>query len=585
MQKGLETALDECLTCLAKGESLEACLLRFPRLRDELEPLLQTALIVRQAYRRPAPSQAALGRGRARFLVEGARRRAEVATKRTPWWNQALRPAWAKGLATVALTAALLVGAWGGGSAVSANSLPGDPLYGVKRASERVRYFLTLGTENRERVQRALEDLRVQEVHQVLEQRRNVEVQFAGVVDGVEGNTILVQGISVQLPQDALSGSMPTVGSQVQIDARTRKDGTIAAKAVAVRTQPLLVVTPTVAVQVVATATSPAQLRPTSTATEKPAEKPTATLEPTYTSAPSLTPTLRATATLSATETVEPTDTTVPSITPTTTQTSTPMPTPTLVPPPRDIKVRIEGRIDEIGATSWVVGSQRMAVQSSTLINQSAARAQVGGWAVVNAIKRGSDALIAQEIIVVRGAEQPPEPKEFSGAIDSFTKERWVVGGKEVFILADTVIEGTPEVGAIAHVKGEQRSDGRLVAKRITVERRAEQVVQFEGLIQALNDNRWVVAGQEVFIASDTQVEGTPVVGAIAVVEAVVRADGSKWARHIKVEGTGPGLKSTATPVPPTAVPPTSVPPTAVAVTPTAPTPSGGKVQLPRPKD
>jgi len=245
--------------------------------------------------------------------------------------------------------------------------------------------------------------------------------------------------------------------------------------------------------------------------------------------------------------------------------------------------VRIEGEINEIASNHWVVSGQRITIKSSTRVNQDAASAQVGGWAVVKAVKKPSGELQAKEITVIRGAQETPVSREFSGAIESIGADRWVIGGQQVLIASDTQIEGTPVIGATAHVQADQYTDGRLVARHITVE--SLEVVQFEGIIQEIHSDRWVVAGQQVLIGSETSIEGDPVVGALAEVEAVVRADGSKLARRIRVQAvptTEPTAVATATTEPPTATPgpqitPTSVEPTATEVpavsTPIAPTP------------
>jgi hypothetical protein len=112
------------------------------------------------------------------------------------------------------------------------------------------------------------------------------------------------------------------------------------------------------------------------------------------------------------------------------------------------------------------------------------------------------------------------------------------------------------------------------VAKRITVD--TQPVVQFEGLIESIAFDRWVVAGQEVLIDQNTRIEGTPAIGSIAKVEGVVRADNAKVARRIRIEAIVP---PPATPVPPSPTP-TLVRPTATATavaptstaTPVAPT-------------
>jgi hypothetical protein len=195
-----------------------------------------------------------------------------------------------------------------------------------------------------------------------------------------------------------------------------------------------------------------------------------------------------------------------------------------------------------------MVAGQRVLLHVTTRFNLTRASAQVGGWAVVDALKSPDGSLTAIEIVVMRGSEQPPVVKEFSGIIESIAEGRWTVAGHTVIIAADTVIEGTPRVGLLAHVKAEQRSDGSLVARRIVVE--AEQVVQFAGIITSIGADRWVIGGQEVLVDAGTTIEGQPVVGAMAQVEAVVRADGTTRARRIKVEPLPPTAAPTSTATP-----------------------------------
>lgn len=546
--RDLENALDECLAGLAQGESLEACLARFPRLREELEPLLRTAQAVQWNIPRAAPPADALIRARNRFLAEAARRRQASAQRRMPMPRFA--PVFQRGLATAMLVVMLMVALLGTSSIVSANSLPGDPLYGVKRASERVRLFLTLDAETRATLERYYEALRVAEVKQVVEQGRQVQVDLAGTVERVEGDTVVVEGIPVRLPEAALADA-PAVGSKVEIVGQTHEDGTVTVKALSVRATPVVTAVSGSAPAPAATATPPVEQRPTATPTAVPTAKPTATPEPTAT--PTTVPTAQPSATVPAS-----TATASPSATSTATRTATATTTP--VPPPREIVVRIEGRIDEIAGQSWVVNGQRVTLRASTQINQAAAQGQVGGWAIVEAVQTADGQLVARQIIVVRGPQQPPEVREFSGAIASFSATRWVVAGQTVEIVPETVIEGTPSVGALAHVRAEHHADGRLVALRIVVERPQEVVVRFEGLITSFGEKLWVVAGQELQLTAETHIEGQPAVGAIAQVEAVLRQDGVLEARRIIVLAGAPsGPVQTPSPVPNQEVPASEV--------------------------
>jgi len=522
MAKGIETALDECLACLERGVDLEICLARYPQLQGELRPILQLAFKLRKSRGQPGFSPEALARGRARFLAEAEnRRRAAQESKQRGWWP---RLSFSRGLVTAALTLVILIGLLGGGGIVSANSLPGDPLYGVKRASEKVRLLLAFDAENRAALERYFEDLRVAEVKEVVEQHRQADVQFSGPVERVEGNVVFVDGIPLQL--SAASGEIPATGDKVEVVARTREDGLVEVKSLMVR-EKAAVSAPTKAPTLTATATVPSEEQPSSTPTKaKPTELPTSTNTAMPTAMDSPTPTALATETATVTETLIPTDTP--------TKQPTREPTATVVPPPQGVKVRIEGNIDEIASDHWTVGGQRILLQQATRFNLTRAQAQVGGWAVVDALKTADGTVLAEEIVVIRGPEQPPVAREFSGLIESMSEGRWTIGGHEVQIAGDTVIEGTPQVDALAHVRADQYADGRLVARRIVIE--SGQVVQFEGIITSISADRWVVGGQEILVDSSTQIEGEPAVGAMAQVEAVVRADGTTRARRIRVQ-------------------------------------------------
>lgn len=519
MRKRLETALNECLALLDQGHALEECLQRFPAHRDELEPLLETAALVKRSFRRPEPSEIALTRARNHFMAEVARRQQ---LEQTPRGKRASRFsfAWSPGLATALLTLIILVGVLGGGGMVSANSIPGDPLYGVKRASESVRLMLTFGHEAKADLEQAFAERRIQEVMQALEQHREARVEFAGVVSSVAGGNIVISGVVVRVGQD----DVPQIGAEVAVVAQTRSDGSIEASQVTVKATPI---------KPPPEPTMTSQNAPTLDPTDKPAAKPTETRQPSPTPTMEIpatviveiTPTISITATMA----VSPTATAIqtPSVTPTSTPTMTPPP------PPHDVTVRIEGRIDEITGEYWRVGGQQVFI-SSTSINQERAKAQVGGHAVVNAVKKADGRLVATSIVVLSGPDQPPEPKEFNGAISAISGDTWVVAGRTVQVGSAT-IEGEPRVGSVAHVKADQYADGRLVARHITVESVQEQIVRFGGIVQSFSESSWVVAGQRVAVNSDTKISGDPQVGAIAEVEAVVHVDGSRVARKISI--------------------------------------------------
>lgn len=120
-----EDALDICLTRIRVGESVEACLNSFPEYADELEPMLMAA---GDLYRWSPPAlstQTRLAvRAKARAAFKQRYRRRLIA------WN------W-KGFTLRLVTALLLALALlRSGVALAQGSLPGEPLYPVKRMDE-----------------------------------------------------------------------------------------------------------------------------------------------------------------------------------------------------------------------------------------------------------------------------------------------------------------------------------------------------------------------------------------------------------------------------------------------------------------
>jgi len=567
--RGIESALDKCLSCLRKGDSIEACLAQHPNLADELEPLLRAALRAQQlrGSRRALP-EAALAAGRSEFLRKAAALRAARAQNRPgifSWLGDRLRPmrtslTMTRGTLTIVVTVLLLFGLLGGGTIASANSLPGDALYPLKRASEKVQLALTFDEETREDLRTSFEERRVEEVHSVVEVRRIVSVRFKGTLEHREDGVWTVSGINVVVPADSQILGTPLIGRDVWVEARTQTDGLVVAHYVRV-IEPVEI--PPTHTPLPATATATAQ--PTETEKIEPSPTPDVpTKEPTTTQAPSKEKP-KPTATEEPTPTSEPTGTL--------TLTPTPVPTvvePTREPPPRDVKVKFEGQIIEISSTIWVIGENSVLLDTNTQVQETNGRAEVGAWANVKAIRQQDGSLRALEIVIERPSEIRGEPVEFRGIIEQLGAAEWVVEGRSVRISETTVIEGTPEVGSLAEVKALRLSDGSILAQRIVVKPPELQEVEFEGAIESFGDTSWVVGGHSITIDSETTIEGDPAIGLSAEVKALLLPDGTILARHIRIESPGPQSSptpaATATPTSePTRETPTEEPPESTA--------------------
>lgn len=525
MSRKLAFILDECLGQLKKGEGLEACLRRYPRYAADLEPLLRQYLAIQDIpqVRTPPPrSLDAVRLGRARVLAEARRLRATLPS-RPPSLIERLQQFWAplvqRGLASSALALVLAIALLAGGSVMaSANSLPGDPLYSIKRISQEVQLAITLSSEARAQLRQRLDEQRREEALAVTRVGRIVTVDFGGIVENIEDGVWVVSGLKVYLGADTVITGEVAVGDRIQVRAVTQADRTLRAVRIQGEVEPI-VVAPTASPTMTATVTP---LAPTQTPTEKSRAKETV-------------------ATTTATTTPVPTAT---ATVPTPTSTSTPLPTATATPapptgtptPPREMKVRFSGIITAMGGDLWVISGQTVRVTAETVIDESAAHAAIGAWAQVTAVGGSDNVLRALKIIIERASERV----EFQGVIRSIGANTWVVGDQTVRIEASTVIEGAPEVGALAVVKGIRLGPSEVLATEIKVQ--VPQVVEFEGIITSIQGNEWVVDGIRVLIDDQTDIEGEPRVGRRAEVRGLLQPDGSVRATRIRV------LTPTATP-------------------------------------
>lgn len=127
MNRSLEDILDQAVDRLLAGETVEDCLAAYPDVARELEPLLRTAQAVAKAAAvEPRPGFVAEARYRMRHTMSQPRGRRR-------WPSLSLGRRWA-----LLVGAVLLLLVTSGMIPASANALPDEPLYPIKRAQEQV---------------------------------------------------------------------------------------------------------------------------------------------------------------------------------------------------------------------------------------------------------------------------------------------------------------------------------------------------------------------------------------------------------------------------------------------------------------
>jgi len=156
--KRIDEIFAECLEQVFNGASIEQCVAKYPEQAEELRKLLETAVAARKvAAVEPTPEF----RERARYQLQAALREkaaAKTARKFSFSWNW--QPRWA-----VALTAVVILLAGGSGTVLASNnSMPGQPLYAVKLASEKVKLTVTTSSTAKAEVYAGLAERRVNEI-------------------------------------------------------------------------------------------------------------------------------------------------------------------------------------------------------------------------------------------------------------------------------------------------------------------------------------------------------------------------------------------------------------------------------------
>jgi LysM repeat protein len=264
------------------GQSAVDCLRLYPQYADQLRPMLETIGAARRGLSVDREER-----------IEARERIRQRLLDAQPAPVRRVFP-----LQTFAVAAAALLILFFVTSLIAESSLPGDPLYSVKRVTEGVRETVL-------RDPQLFEARRIEEIQSLLESGREVEVAFVGEVQAIEAQTWTVTGLPMQVENVELP--QIEIGTRVSVEARTQSDRTL--RALSIKPEGEL---------------TPLEIVPTSTAA--PTSTATLTLTTPWTASPTLTltrtpvPTQIRTAVPTRTQTLTPR----PTVTGTNTPTSTP---------------------------------------------------------------------------------------------------------------------------------------------------------------------------------------------------------------------------------------------------------------------
>ncbi|MBI4299069.1 MAG: hypothetical protein HY666_04835 [Chloroflexi bacterium] len=179
MKQSFDDILNDCLERLARGEHIQGCLDLYPNHVQELAPLLRVAKATIAAASAAAPDE--LFKSRALYRLMAASSEQTRPRRRLPSWT----PALARPMALIAIVILLIGGATTGMVAASANSVPGEPLYTVKRTKEGMEMRMARSDISRAQIQTQMAHNRMQEIRRLMLKKE---------IDKAEALTPVVRG-------------------------------------------------------------------------------------------------------------------------------------------------------------------------------------------------------------------------------------------------------------------------------------------------------------------------------------------------------------------------------------------------------
>ncbi len=514
MNSRLEEALDQCLVRLHDGESVESCLASYLEQAGELGPLLALAAAV-QELPRPCARPRAVAAGLERMLAVPAPAAGLVSPSRRHF-GERLRHTWvtvaaifsgqgnlrrAPALRPLLAVLVVLVALFPLSIVASADSLPGDLLYPVKRSTEQVRLFFTIDDVERQALQEQYAQERRAEVRAVARLGRQVTVEIEGPVEAISAGRWLVDGFDITITKETVWEGRPRVGLSVYARVQVQPDGTLvalllSADETAEPAAPTVLPTPTPSYPALApglptvslTSTcapvAPTQVQergsPTATVPSLPATRsvPSATPSPTYPEPlPTSTPTCTLPTRLSPSRTATPTH-----LPPSPTPTCTTMPT--RLPPSLTRTATPTFRLPTPTSTGTATSTPRLPSPTSTRTATSTPRSPIPtSTRTATSTPRPPTPTTRPPTPTSTPTPTPmptttptnlvPPTISIDGRVEAISDFAITVSYQgaryDATITPDTIIVGRPVVGDTVHLEATQEPSGSWIATYIQV--------------------------------------------------------------------------------------------------------------------
>jgi len=221
----LEAIFIEALTALDAGATADQVLARYPDQAEELRPILRAAIrLAEYGNETRNATPAANAPARAAFLSRAA------AIKQVSPVARLTRLAHRRVLLSFLTMLILVIAISGSVLGASAASLPGEPLYGVKRSVENIQLSLAFNTEQRVNLEETYSRRRLGEVKAVQASKRKVQVEFTAPVEALGDSVWTIGGFTVQVMPDTIVSGTVRAGDLVKVIGQTLPAGQIAAE-------------------------------------------------------------------------------------------------------------------------------------------------------------------------------------------------------------------------------------------------------------------------------------------------------------------------------------------------------------------
>jgi hypothetical protein len=188
----------------------------------------------------------------------------------------------------------------------------------------------------------------------------------------------------------------------------------------------------------------------------------------------------------------------------------------------------LQGTVETLGETEWLVAGQVIAVDDETDIQDEIVK---GDLVRVEGIILEGGTLLAQRVVLLE--ETPGLPFRFVGVVQEIGDPSWTISGIPVAVDGDTEIDEALSVGDVVEIEGWILPDSSWLARSIRRWQETEHAFEFTGSVESIAP--WVVSGIAFEIQEWTEVDAGIELGDMVRVQGYIQQDGTWIATEIRL--------------------------------------------------